>query len=701
MKSRTLENRFLSLRVDAAGRVVSLKNRLTGAELITHAQAAEAWRIIVPTGRHTVDFVLGSRQLRPSIKLHHDGDAHSLVITYDRLEGARSWGVRARFVFTLGEEAREITAHAEVENKSDATLDEVEFPVLGGLGGFPGRGGRRTLDLVAAGDRGDSYPDVLVRGLPETGRESHHFVREHETAMFECDSAGVWLDLWCERQGLFIGRCSPQRDFAFKIEKFPKEVPNRPAHFYPKETPRWLRVSALHVPRLAPGASWRSDPIVIMPHEGDWHAGADRYAAYRRKHLTLAAPPAWMDSFVGWTEILGNTYLGEVFHDYDRCATAVVADKRVTGLDLVFLYGHTKLGAEGADVDCSPAPDLGGEDGFRAMVEKLHASGIRIMLLDHLHGWVNRELPEYAALGLDEDAVLGLDGRPLAPRWWKETFLSCRRLEGPTPVWAEICPSSRKWRDVYLEHLTRMIRLGIDGLELDCFEPSRCHSASHSHAPGADVFLHKLEFMRAVRSHAKRLNPGFVLIGETMRPEAREVLDGFYSSRFLTEQERIYRYLFPEIREQTVLVGNYAYDQVNKALALGVGVNTEIWGLRKTALDGCPELARYIGDVNRLRRKHARILIHGIFRDTLGARVKGDCLYSVLEDPDGDTALVLRNPHAHAVAVEAALGTARCARFSLWRPFAGERRVARLPVRVRLRPYEAAVLLALNTPAGQ
>jgi hypothetical protein len=500
---------------------------------------------------------------------------------------------------------------------------------------------------------------------------------------------------------LFMSRCSPQRDFALKLEKFPKEVPNRPAHFYPKETPRWLRVSALHVPRLAPGASWRSDPIVVMPHKGDWHPGADRYAAYRRKHLTLAPTPAWMDGFAGWTEILGKTYVGEVFHDYARCADTVIKDSRVTGLDLVFYYGHTKLGADGADLDHSPAPDLGGEDGFRAMVEALHANGIRIMLLDHLHGWINRELPEYTALGLDDDVVLGPDGRPLAPRWWKETFLSCRRLEGPTPVWAEICPSSGKWPDIYLGHLTRMIGLGIDGLELDCFEPSRCYSASHGHAPGADVFPQKLEFMRRVRSHAKRLNPDFVLIGETMRPEAREVVDGFYSSRFLTEQERIYRYLFPEIRQQTVLVGNYAYDQVNKALALGVGVNTEVWGLRKTALEGCPELARYMGEVNWFRRKHAPLLMHGTFRDTLGARVKGDCLYSVLEGQDGSKALVLRNPHARPVAVEARFRTSPRSPLHLWRPFAGERRVARLPVRLRLKPYEAAVLLGLNTTAGQ
>ncbi len=369
-----------------------------------------------------------------------------------------------------------------------------------------------------------------------------------------------------ERQGLFIGYCSTQRGLTFKVEKHPKEVPHGPAHAYPRGTPQWLRIWAVHLPRIPPGKSWRSQPVILLPHEGDWHAGADRYLRYRHENLQLCEPPAWMKSFVGWTEILGKTYLGEVFHDYARCASAVVKDKRVTGLDLLFDYGHSNLGAEGADFDCSPAPDPGGEAGFSRMLEKLHRSGIRIVLLDHLHWWVNSTL-------------------------------------------------------------------GVDGLELDTFNPSPCYNPRHGHPPGQDMLPAKIEFMRQVRSLAKRLNPDFALIGETMRPETREVLDGNYASRLWTERGRIYCYQFPELREQTVTVGNYAYDRVNKALMLGIGLNTEIWGLRRTALDGCPELAKYIGQVNRLRRRHADILIRGTFCDTVGAAVTGDCLYSVLLGP--------------------------------------------------------------------
>ena len=47
------------------------------------------------------------------------------------------------------------------------------------------------------------------------------------------------------------------------------------------------------------------------------------------------------------------------------------------------------------------------------------------------------------------------------------------------------------------------------------------------------------------------------------------------------------------------------------------------------------------------------------------------------------------------VRAEGRLGRSRKLDVRLWRPFALERRVRSLPVRVTLKPYEAAVLLAL------
>jgi len=705
----TISNNLLSLSVDARGRIVSLRNKETDTELIDFPEASEAWRIVVPDGRHTLIFALGSKQEPAEIERTEDDSGQSIVIKYVRLQAdGRKLPVRARFSFRLAHDGAEIVCRAEIDNRGKCAIDEVEFPVVGGLGGFGVRG-KKELRLVQGRDRGGRfYGDVLNDGLPDTGRESNHYVREHETCMFAnstcsgeavtrgANSPDLWLDLWSSRQGLYAGfhAGSPQV-FAFKLEKFPKGVPNARAHAYPGGTDRWLRLYGLHMPQVPPGQRWVSEPVVLAPHAGDWHAGADRIAARYAKDLSFCQPPSWMDDFVGWTEIIGHLYTGEVFHDYAGCAEKVIRDAAVTGLNFVFYYGHTALGAEGADFDNGPCRKLGGERGFRRMVEALHAHGIRIMLLDHFHRWVNREVPEYQSLGLERWAMQNEEGNHYVARWWKETGLSSLYLEGPTPEWIEMCPACPEWREHYFTHVVRMAELGVDGLELDTFDPARCSNPSHPHAPGVNLFPAKLDLVREAKARARQINPEFAFFAETMSPYARCVVDGFYPNRYFNEDGRIYRYLFPEIREQAVLVGNYAYDQVNKALQLGLGVETEIWGLRKTAREACPELAKYIGEANRFKRRYPHLLIHGTFRDTLGARVKGEVDHSVLESPNGDKALILRNPTNRPVAAEAVLQRVRKqAALRLWRPFRNERRIRSMPLEVRLNAHEVAVLLA-------
>jgi hypothetical protein len=241
-----------------------------------------------------------------------------------------------------------------------------------------------------------------------------------------------------------------------------------------------------------------------------------------------------------------------------------------------------------------------------------------------------------------------------------------------------------------------MIKLGVDGLELDTFGATpRCYNPGHGHPVGAFIADAKIEFLRAARERAKTLNPDFIILAESMSPAVRSVADGFYSGRYPNENGRIFRYLYPENREQTVRIGNYAYDAVNRSLMLGIGANPEIWGLRTTTLATCPEFARYIGEVNRFKRAHGDILIRGTFRDTLGARVSGDVFFGVLEGPGGSKALVVRNPHDRACTARASLvGIGGNKKVTLWRPFAGEQPASYAPVELKLGPYEVAVLLA-------
>ncbi len=245
---RTIENKFVSLSVDAKGRIVSLRNLAMGTELIAHPEVAEPWRLIIPSGRHTIDFVLGSQQPAPRIQVACDSDgpggagsagsqgSQTLTLSYERLRtpGGQSLPIRARFILRLPGESADIEGRVELDNRSRRNIDEVEFPIVAGLGGFRARGGRKVARLLSACDWGHFHGDVLNGPLPNTGREWGLFVREHETAMFEQHRGNVWVDLWGDDEGLFLMHRDPGfADFAVKMERYPSAQPHGMHQVYP------------------------------------------------------------------------------------------------------------------------------------------------------------------------------------------------------------------------------------------------------------------------------------------------------------------------------------------------------------------------------------------------------------------------------------------------------------------------------------
>ena len=123
------------------------------------------------------------------------------------------------------------------------------------------------------------------------------------------------------------------------------------------------------------------------------------------------------------------------------------------------------------------------------------------------------------------------------------------------------------------------------------------------------------------------------MAGEELRDWQFQYLDLPYSRYRNDDGYQVFRYAFPET-EENVAVGAYSYDQANKSFLLGLGMNVEVWGLKKSVL-ACPELADYIGGIVRIRRSHPDYLLNGRFRDTLGARSRATCATASTRDRAG------------------------------------------------------------------
>src|SRR3712207_3762257 len=132
--------------------------------------------------------------------------------------------------------------------------------------------------------------------------------------------------------------------------------------------------------------------------------------------------------------------------------------------------------------------------------------------------------------------------------------------------------------------------MGVDGFQLDTVESADviCYAPDHGHKPGGSTTPKLLERLLWLREELKAIRPDLIFSGEEYGDWLFQVFDLPYSRYFMGSGYQVFRYTFPETLEN-VMVPAYGYDQANKAFMLGLGVDTEIWGLKRSLLD-CPEL---------------------------------------------------------------------------------------------------------------
>jgi hypothetical protein len=687
-----LENDHLFLSLDAIGCVTSFVNKRTGTEYLTYPGLADNWKILVLGEGYPVYYILGKEQQPAAV----EQEGARVTFRYRGLtRGDTRYNIDLDFTaFLEDEEAR---FQVSVRNGHTSRIREVWYPILGGFQGFQEAGEQQIVHLAKSRTLAR---DILHRGLP--GAE-YLFVVDDETAHYTYPWDQMqWIDLFCETEGLYVS--SDDTSFTttvFRLEKHPPEAgatasPHVPElHLFPPDTPRWLRITVGKLVTIDPGEEWHAPPATFWPHQGDWHAAADHYRAWTRTWMVEPERPSWLSDYVGWQHIVGKTYLGEIYHTFDDFVEVMVEAQKRTGVDVLMLYGHTQIGCEGSDYDLSPAEDLGGEEAFRRMCDELHKRGMKVMVMTHRQSAIAMELPEYKRF--EKWAIKDRRGETRKEVWWKTTIESLManiwgHFEATGPIWARICPYCDEWWESFLEELKKLMALGLDGVQLDTIstEGLFCYATDHGHKPGAGQMDKLVERLAWLRREVRAINPEFMLCGEEIQDWLFQYLDLPYSRYRLNEGYQVFRYTFPETKEN-VAVAAYSYDQANKSFMLGMGMDIEVWGLKKSVL-ACPELADYIGDIVKIRRAQPDYLINGRYIDTLRVKVEGNVRYGVHEGPQG-LAVVLWNQTDERHTCQVSFDQADLQKGLLYLPGATETEVA-LPCAVTVEPHRVAAIIA-------
>lgn len=682
-----LSNSRVALRFEPKhGRLVSLKNLRTGTELIRDPRLAENFRLRVPVGELVSNYVFGRDQSLSRWEKVRVGGGWQLSLTWDRVRAISGpLDVPVKLNVFLADEGDEFIFRLSLGNGTPFVLEEAWCPIIGG---FQSVGAPDETELVSPhqsdgrrfGDPFNQFPEAL-----EGYRSPYPTIVWTYPGLIGMQ----WLDFHNGREGLYLGcHDSTCTHTDFILERHPGighmmcTFPTVPSHL-----PQGLALAIVKHPYLEPGETWESPLAVIALHEGDWHAGADRYRSWVLSWIEIRERTGWMADFEGWQHLIINEPNGLVHYCFEELP-AILAAVQPFGIDTLNVIGLQSIGAGWVHPDNTLDPKLGTEDDFRKALAEIHRRGGRVIAFMKPHRadpateWYQHELHRYA--------VKSRDGIDLRLQFPVDPIDGIR--QGP-PWAAQMCTGSSEWRDIIAAQVMKLVALGVDGVQFDEVGDCDlfCFDASHGHRPADGMPQGMLELLRRVHTEAKAMNPDFVVTGEYLFDAQYQFAEVAYARANPGASPEVWKYTFPEF-PRTILVEAYDYDHVSQALLFGSPFNVEVFRMRGLLSDE-PTVAEYVAQIIQLRRKLGDYLKHGRFRDTLGAQVQGEARYGVHES-DAGRAVVVWNPTSQEQAVTVTLDeTFPLGEVWFYRP-GSDGQAADHPVQVRVEPHRAVVIVA-------
>ncbi|TAK25826.1 MAG: hypothetical protein EPO26_02300 [Chloroflexota bacterium] len=645
---REISNGQISVRFDAAtGSLVSLRNQLTGTELVSEPRLGASFRLLVPLPDYVANYVFGTEQATPMITIN-DSEAVLHWNGVTSVNGRLDIGVTMRWRLT---DAANVTI--EVDNRSPHIVEEVWGPIVGGFQGV-----------------GDPAKTIL---LPDDTRDPwRNFRDEAPNWGYPWPCRAIWyprpmgmqfVELHNGEEGLYISsEDASGQTTCFHLEKQPHTDPCN--GWIPPAVASGIHIAVTKHPFVQSGARWVSPNSVIWPHRGDWHAAADRYRAWALTWMKLPSPSDWVRDFTGWQHTIMYTQSDAIHHRFADVPALSDSAKKYD-FPCINLVGFHVGGIERGYPDFSPEPRLGGEEGLRAAIDDAHKKGVRVLLFsknNRAHANTERFKKDLIRL-----ATKDRDGEVIQNHYGYDT-LDTRIIHQSRGRYAIMCPAVKEWQDLIIGETIKMAKLGADGTQYDqiCSAPVLCYDPTHNHNPGTALAAGNYEFLNRLRAALDAEGLDFVICGEEPWDALYQwVQIGYCRHKGSREESRLRKYTFPETI-QTVLIDMYDFDRVNFALMLGYPLDFEIKRWRGSLADASA-LAAYAQSTNVIRRELAGHLMNGVFRDRLDAEVAGSIEYGVHRATDGSIAVVLMNDQDEPTAARVA-ATDRPSKGRLYRP---------------------------------
>jgi sugar phosphate isomerase/epimerase len=381
-----------------------------------------------------------------------------------------------------------------------------------------------------------------------------------------------------------------------------------------------IRFGAVHVPYIMPGERRRLTPISVEPYDGDWHTGADLYAARRRRWMDEAAAPDWATEPHAWQQIQLNSSEDSLRLPFDRLPEIAreCADRGVTALQVV---GWNTGGQDRNNPSHDPDPRLGGEAALRRAIAECQALGVKVVLFTKFV-WADRSSERFRT-ELEELAVKDPYGDYYVfPGFRYDTVTQL--LDINTRRLIPMCFQSERWLDLCAAEFAKVVELGADGMlndEAMHHSPALlCFDTSHGHRSGAPVYARDRDFVRRLQAGPGAGRPDFLYAAEACYDWLFEAYPMAYHRSNTSAHIPLARYLRPHVPIMTAITGFDDRNMINQCLLYRYIASYEPF-LFKGRLPDFDRTVEYGRRMDDLRTELREWFWDGTFRDTVGVTV--------------------------------------------------------------------------------
>ncbi len=285
------------------------------------------------------------------------------------------------------------------------------------------------------------------------------------------------LDLWGPRGGMALAHLSPLPQRV----AFPVQVQDGgPVHVFLRDD---------HSYRLRPGQRFRSLPVAILLHSGDFFNALVKYRRLMEKRgfkIQEFTPWAYEPAWCAW--------------GYERDFTlSEIRGTLPKVKEVGFQWVTLDDGWQTANGDWNVRPDKypGGEEGLKRFIRELHQQGFKVQLW-----WVPFEVGPDARLLKDQPdwVLINREGKKQQISWWN-TYYLC-------PAYPPVREYTRKLIHKFLAEWD-LDGLKIDGQHQNAAPP--CYNPAHHHRNPEESCQGTPDFFKMIYQEARKIKPNAVI----------------------------------------------------------------------------------------------------------------------------------------------------------------------------------------------